>query len=432
MLSAVASDPERLMMALERTEALDKRTVWHLFEEGQHPGRSLFPRECLPAAGWQSRLLQEQSLREAAFLNGMVKSLTRRDALPDEVLAWMLEELPLCPRDDLANAYVDVLESCPEQMRSLLDLGRIQSLFTQLRAKKELLDIAAEPQPNQKMRKDTSRRQPPRLRWLVDLLGRLASSLSSDVRDYALAVLIRISPDDSIQDNAGLRHVITSTIGALMNSIPISDAESTLERTASQLYTWARDPILQFRTFSCLPAYNPRQCTFRRHLALAFFLGSAKALSIPFTSPDLLDAVLHRLETSSDFVFTHGTDYARVSALFNLLDTAIDAGFSDRSFAEAADQAVARKAEEEFNEGVDDLAGAVRRVMSQIRGSGIESLPKSEAKSVMERLAYRLEAAVRTKEKSGRSVFDSAVMEGEKEALSRWLGIGGAKDPAGL
>ncbi|GME49169.1 uncharacterized protein LTHEOB_1649 [Neofusicoccum parvum] len=280
-----------------------------------------------------------------------MKSRVYREALPDEIVLWMIDEVCHNRKEDLTDAYLGVLESSTPQLRKLLDRQAVSGLFRKLGARRDAVAIEGE--------------------------------------------IHEIEPVE-VQPNAQLVH--------------------------------------------SLPAITRREATFQRRLALAFFLDNPKPLTLSLTAPGILPAILQSLTHNGLYRFSRSTDYADVTAAFVLLDTAVDYGFSDRAFTQtlcnidrrtrdvAARQLrdTARAAEGEFNLGIDALTATVRRIMGQIRGSGTESVRMSEAKGAMERLVYRLESSVRTREKSSTDIFADTGGKRSAGFMESWMGGAGS------
>ena len=120
---------QRVMQAVERTDALHMDYVWHGFVAGwkgkEEKARMAFPVDALPRVGWQALLkgmtaslfhfapLHSPTIvlyyvtiyislgltmgwavpakREEAFLSGFVQTMVRQKSLPGEVLDWLFD-----------------------------------------------------------------------------------------------------------------------------------------------------------------------------------------------------------------------------------------------------------------------------------------------------------------------------------------------------
>ncbi|KAL1624849.1 hypothetical protein SLS54_003572 [Diplodia seriata] len=298
------------------------------------------------------------------FLSGIIKSRIYEEALPDEIVLWMIDELCQNRKEEFTAAYLDVLDD-----------GYTQTLCQE-----------------------------------------------------AIAAMLRTP---SAQDECGALQRVSQTLFKNFKNHGSKD-----DRFINH--------SLQAQLVQSLPFGTHREATFQRRLALAFFLDSPKPLTLSLTAPGILPAVLQSLALNPLYRFGQSTDYADVTAAFTLLDTAIDNGFSNRAFAQtlcsidrrARDVAsrqlrdAARAAEDKFNMGIDNLTATIRHIMGQIRGSGTGSVRMTEAKGAMERLVYRLESSVRTREKSSKDIFAHGVGR-SAGLLETWVEAGGGGSNGG-
>lgn len=75
-----------------------------------------------------------------------------------------------------------------------------------------------------------------------------------------------------------------------------------------------------------------------------------------------------------------------------------------------------------FNDDVEVLVAQIRAIEERIIDSGASHMRRTVAKEAARRLAYRLEYAVRTREKVKRDVFANDVVEAEESAfMKRWF-----------
>lgn len=457
-LSAALGDAEsvqRTFDALQRTEALETNKVWHFFDANSAEiatrSKPEFPAQSLPGEGWQTRLL-DSSTRDATFISGIMKSRVYREALPDEIVLWMIDEVCHNRKEDLTDAYLGVLESSTPQLRKLLDRQAVSSLFRKLGARRDAVAIEGEIheiEPVEVQPNDPKKPLPHGSRRLLEFLTRAAPFLESGTVEYSLEVLIRLNFDDSVRQDGDVQIQCQEAIAAMF-SAPSVEESDVLHRVSQALFNNFRNHgprddrcvnhVLQAQLVHSLPAITRREATFQRRLALAFFLDNPKPLTLSLTAPGILPAILQSLTHNGLYRFSRSTDYADVTAAFVLLDTAVDYGFSDRAFTQtlcnidrrtrdvAARQLrdAARAAEGEFNLGIDALTATVRRIMGQIRGSGTESVRMSEAKGAMERLVYRLESSVRTREKSSTDIFADTGGKRSAGFMESWMGGAGS------
>lgn len=189
--------------------------------------------------------------------------------------------------------------------------------------------------------------------------------------------------------------------------------------------------VLMNRLLCSLPSDDKRIYVFKRRLALAFSLGSDDFLQDDLTATSLTGHITRHLRRSELFVFNDDTDFVATGALSKILDVALGAGFSDFAFipssphvpvdsSTAADSAPKgvfgsrlsfnrrpppTPEESAFNASIDALVSQLRVIIARIKDAGAVHLARAECKGVLERLAYRLEGAVRTRPKPKKDVF---------------------------
>jgi hypothetical protein len=157
---------------------------------------------------------------------------------------------------------------------------------------------------------------------------------------------------------------------------------------------------------------------FRRRLALAFALDKARYHDASMDNPALIARMLLLFEKGSPLRITPETDYVELKARLSMLDIALDAGFSDFGFLENTN----RHAEKQFNDSIDHLTNAVRDLTARIVDAGAAHMSRTEAKVMAERLAQRLEFAVRTKEKPPKDWFGEQERREKEEFMRGWIG----------
>jgi len=127
---------------MQRMDALEQDVHFYFFEktEDNVSTRPPFPSSGLPDAKW-ANLLKEKSSRDEHILSGFTADMARLKALPDDIQEWMLGEILFEHREDLAWAYVDVLESCSKHHDSspLLDMPMLRDSLERLCAREDIV-----------------------------------------------------------------------------------------------------------------------------------------------------------------------------------------------------------------------------------------------------------------------------------------------------
>lgn len=423
----------RVKEALRRTEVLDYHDVWHFFDE-ETPGRTTnaFPRFKTSNKPLAS-ILNDPAKRQQAVVTGFLTRLAAHTALPKEVMLWMMDEVCREPKEALVQSYINILEASIARHEQAVTPTRIDSLFKQLDVTKTVFTpdsiIPASKEPVGINKRPISSR----VHVLVTVMERLANYMTSDSRKRALHLLVLASFDDSVIQDCHLGVRIEAAIDKLLQAIPEEDYEKEILDIGGHLFKTVKSPTLRHQLISALPCYSSLTHRFRRQLALAFALKSAKHLESSLENPKTIGHVLYSLQSSKHFHITKKTNYMVTQAYFSMLDVAVDAGFSDLDFTEIppADSGLSaseersegvrktafaaravRKAvvvnvkENAFNEEVDGLVKEVRDIMSLILDSGASDMTRTECKATAGRFVKRLENGVRTKTKPMKDYYN--------------------------
>lgn len=453
----------RVKEALRRTEILDYHNVWHFFNE-EPPARmtNAFPKIKISNRPLAS-ILNDPAKRQQAVITGFLTRLAAHTALPKEVMLWMIEEVCREPKEILVQSYISVLEASIARHEQLVTPTRIDSLFKQLGATETVFTpdckIPASKEPVGIEKRPISSR----VRALVYLIERLAFLITVDSRKRAFHLLALAIFDDSVIQDCHLAVRIEAAIDKLLQTIPDEDFEQEILDMGGHLFKTVKPAVLRHQLIAALPCYSSRSHRFRRQLALAFALRSAKHLESSLENPKTISHVLLSLQNSKHFHVTKKTNWTVMEAYFGMLDVAVDAGFSAFDFTEnprrdsgpsAGSEGVkknpfaaraARKAamvnvkEDAFNEEIDGLTREVRDIMSLVLDSGASDLSRTECKATAARFVERLENGVRTKIKPAKDYYqrneqgqglmrDFVKREGRKEDGDGDVGKGEAKD----
>lgn len=444
----------RVKEALRRTEVLDYHDVWHFFDE-ELPARTTnaFPRFKTSNKPLAS-ILNDPAKRQQAVTTGFLTRLAAHTALPKEVMLWMMEEVCREPKELLVQSYINVLETSIARHEQVVTPTRIDSLFKQLGVTATVFTpdskIPASKEPVGINKRPISSR----VHTLVALIERLAIHMTADSRKRAIHLLALASFDDSVIQDCHLVVRIETAIVNLLQVIPEESSEQELLDVGGYLFRTIKSPILRHQLISALPCYSSRSHRFRRQLALAFALKSAKHLESSLEDPETISHVLLSLQSSKQFHVTKKTNWTVTEAYFSMLDVAVDAGFSNLDFTEmppasepsAAAEGVkrnpfaaraARKAamvnvkEDAFNDEIDGLSKEIRDVMSLIPDKGASDMAMTECKATAGRFVKRLENGVRTKTKPMKDYYNRPD-QGQKNLMADFVKREAKKEPADM
>ena len=422
---------KRVAQAISRTDALEQTLVWHFFDTSAtgNPRKS-FPFSALSSQGWMV-LLKDPARRQRLFVTGFVTRMAIIGRLlPVEVLDWLLSELCAETRDEMLYAYVAVLIASAQESRAFLTVARIQEVFGSLHAKREAVETQA-PLCLQRASSELTRWIPPQLRWVLRCLQGFSRWFSHEVRSFVLHILARMLLDESIRYDCESQLLVGETISSLCD-IADDEADFAFSSTGHMLFEAVQSPAMRERLISALPCHTSRTHLFRRRLAFAFALETPKYIEKSLTGRKLTDQVLLHLARSSLFRISLETDYKALTARFNMLNVAIDAGFSDFSWLRPAQECLVGQSdteskdeqiekEKKFNAGIDMLAQEILEIMARIVDCGMSNLRRTEAKAAAQRLQQRLEFAVRTKEKPAKDWFGLKDDTVRREFMQNWF-----------
>ncbi|KAK5009011.1 hypothetical protein LTR28_003176 [Elasticomyces elasticus] len=385
---------------MKRTDVLDEDAAFHFFVREQEAERKRlpFPVGHLSSHGL-SEMFKDPIGRAQACVTGFAADMAALQALPDEVLSWMINEERKTSRGNLHPVY---------------NTSRIYYL-----------------------------------------------ELSFDAQRFSLVALLLLSIDEGILPDGGLRDTIEDAIAAVVDSMPDAEMENTTESIANLVRTSIPHLTLQHTVLTSVPSFTARLHAMKRQLALEFVLGYPEDREEGHGSRqptdvglfDDLGVLLDKLE----YAINERTDYAVLAARISMMDIAISAGFSEPAFfattaslprtknsdtetepeleRSGSEKPVNRflsasvsalpppsPEEQAFNLAVDSLVQHLRQTASQIRDSGASHMRRTEAKSALEGLACRLEYAVRTRPKPKKGVFGSAA-QGQESSMARFLSM---------
>jgi hypothetical protein len=403
-------------------DALQEEVHYHFFKRTEVENlRIEFPAGSLAETkAWQG-IMKDKASREQAFKSGFVADMTRVLPLPDGVIQWILQELLYEKQAQLSLAYVcaiDVhLESTPgslETLRSaLLDMAGREDSTSPLETRSSINTDGHE-QPNNSNLLTA-------VRWCSVLIGKIAKTLATMEQRSWLHILMLVLLDRGVQEDVAVKTEVQHSLAALMDAVPADKLDATIRHVGLSTIASVTNPILVYRLLSSLPSLNGAMHAFKRRLALSCFMKSGDYLSDSLDRVTITSSISALLKKSGKFKIRESTDYAVTGARIGILDIAVSAGFSDFSFlpdtdVEMADTPVMGNGrrrppdqeEVEFNEAIDALVAELRMVMSNIRDVGAAHMQRTECKGMIEKLAYRLEYAARTRPKPKKNVFGGA------------------------
>ena len=423
--AAVADDSdegERMMLAMERTEALQDEETFHFFFSSKtRAGREVFPQDGLPDKPWAKLLANEQS-RTQACLTGFVTDLAARNLLPTSAQAWFGREVLFETRQDLCEAYCQIITALPRNQRQSVfhafehyDTNFPRSAYSTVPLYKAASSL------------------PPNFRYSVRVAQYKTENSSYDARNGLVCELAMLRVDENVKQDSELQHIIQTCTEEMLDRIPGDDVVDFLKSVAKELIIGRADRLslqVRCRIINSFPVAMQRCHDLRRWMALQCFADSDKDLPEP-ASEDWTNRIVARMKKAPEFAISESTNYALLDSLISALDIAIDAGFSDFEFRSSstahtnaagpfAKQSAPSPAESTFNSQIDVITTQLRLMSSRIRDAGTSHLRRTEAKSAIERLIVRLEHSVRTRPKAKKGIFGGVSGE-QRSFLSGFL-----------
>jgi hypothetical protein len=411
-----SEEGERMLMAMDRTDALRGEETFYFFHGGSDDKMEVeFPKEELDACGLS--FLRDDSSRIRACSSGFLAVVASQKGLPRPLVSWMHNQIFEEDAEDLCESYVAVVDALVKSEHDLPDLA---FSLSETHAGQTFRD-AEEPGKG-----SSATAFPRNLDMTLRMMAAIAPRATPIDLTCALAELILLNNDENARSDVKLQTLIERTMRTILDSSTTEEEYQTVSRETTRqiLHASSISRHLLCRAIASLPATSLRQHQIRRKLALHILLDAPPDEEIDPSSPSTGVRLLLKIKKHPFFHISESTDYTTLHSLADLLDIAIDAGFSDFAFLSTAGEvssnpqphqthtlfshtATAQSpAELSFNAQVDSLVAQLRLICSKIRDAGTSHLKRTEAKSALERLVVRLECAVRTKPKPRKGAFE--------------------------
>ncbi|GAB7361795.1 hypothetical protein MBLNU230_g1838t1 [Neophaeotheca triangularis] len=445
MAVAMADDSdagERMRNAMARTEALRGDEFFYFFKDTEPvTPRSPFPLHTLPEQGWMSMLQDEQS-REDAVMSGVIAEASASQPLPQLIVDWMTCELAYEQREELCEAYVDIIRACT------ISHGFETAALSSFDAFYDTLPLSAKGDAAEKQTHKWTRLLPHGVRYMVQAVRYCVEGRDQDSTAETLFTFALLNVDQNVRHDVDLQLVLHNNMDALLEAVSGSVLSAVYAAVRDKIFGCEQiTDLVRLRLINAMPATSTRLYELRRTLALRCFDSDVIASPETAVSSALLTTLLTHVRTSPAWSIADATDYTILHAKTDVLSLAVPAGFAPSNpplalptptspkhldpadkpslFADStsAGSALSRK-EKEFNDRLDALVSQLRSISSRIKDAGTSHLKRTEAKAAIERVIVVLEVSVRSKPKRRKGVFDDARPEGGM--IEAFLG------PAGL
>lgn len=406
-----SDEEERMLMAIDRTEALRGEETFHFFRgEATDTMDRDFSLEELDTYGLH--FLHDDTKRRQAFASGFLGVIASQKGLPGSLINWMQHQILTEDSDELCESYNAVLDALvkaenplPHVVFSLSEIYEGQTFRDAEHSNTGRSDISL----------------PKNLNHTLQMMSALAPQISPINQACALAELILLNNDDDVRSDIEIQIHIEQAMRAILDANDESGLQAAYKETIRQiLHASSISRHLLSRAIASMPVTTVRLHELRRRLALQLLLDAPMDEHLDFTSPSTGVRLVVKLKKHPSFLISESTEYTALHSLTDLLDIAIDVGFADFSFLTrraqspkaqstslfSHNQAPQSQEESAFNAQIDAFVAQLRLMGSKIRDAGTSHLKRTEAKSALERLILRLECAVRTRPRPRKGVFD--------------------------
>ncbi|KXT18879.1 hypothetical protein AC579_3574 [Pseudocercospora musae] len=433
LMAAAGSDDEnreRMIIALERTEALHDPNRYHFFldDRPQFPDTP-FPVDSLPNEPWTGLYRSDISRRQAC-ITGFAAEMAAYRPLPVAVTNWLAQQL-LHERDEvLCEAYVGILEAASHVHTSVSDT--IASLSSMYKTRSFFENGSKE-----QVRKGL----PPGLRYMMRVVQVCAPASDSIVPDAAPSMttaaildLAMINIDEHVKQTVGLGRDVASCVEKMLDELTEGAFDMLITEAIGILFLPDHlNSLTRCRIIAALPAGTERSYRLRRCLALQCFSTADRKTA---EDRDWLQSIITSLQSDPELGMSERTDFNLLLVMIDVLDIAISSGFTPWSELHPPQPAEPtgpfsrpakpRPAAKHHNKQIDAIISELNYIASRIRDAGTTHLRRTEVKSATERLIVRLECSVRTRLKPKKSVFGGPVLHQAR------LGRSSARTPAKL
>ncbi|KAK0668573.1 hypothetical protein QBC41DRAFT_276504 [Cercophora samala] len=394
----------RTLLAIQRTEAQEKRPEWYFFDEETQiddgasiTARPVFP-EASATASW-SFLAPEKGRREF-FEDGLPYYIqSKKGDLPDDIFLWVLDQTLHEKSRKLREEYLRLLGVCPEQAERAIDPDLIVQMFQSLEASKDALAPVSEAkQDNWPRDNPYSGRDWTPLQTVLRVLSETAAGLSVPSLTQAMAILLRLGMDNIVRDDPGVAKDFQDCLAHIVQAVPWEAWNNFCGDVTDSLYSFTPSPVLRSRAISSLPSLHPGLIELGRRLALTFLFNEPQRARSRPEDTFSIQSVLDLLEHSEQFAIDkRTTEFVDLRAMSEMLAVAIgDGAPPPRDGNEAAHK--------QFNQEVDLLASRLKYMWSHIGGGATES-SKWEAKLQLKDFEAMLVGVVRTRAKPTGHIF---------------------------
>ena len=338
LLATVVKDEDgndqvgKVLQAMSRANLPQTQIAFHFIDVGKAEASMKVPAfPLVSGAEGALKALEDETFREQAFALGFARQIFQHNKMPQAVLEWLIVASFCETRADLAHGYLECLRQelvdHPDPDRCELN-KQVAAVLAESPANGANPKIIAIEHPIS----SPKRHPPPQLVQFVRALGYLATAVPEHSKLRFLNILFYLGADEELMRDFQLKHAHNFAFAAILETlVPVPNMKSDM------VHIWrnmVQNTQLQSHAIASLPFHTLKTHRLRRTLALAFFLNLPPdsafeaSLNTEKTLETLPALITKQLETNPSLQITEETDYLTLCALLNLLDAAIDAGFS--------------------------------------------------------------------------------------------------------
>jgi hypothetical protein len=399
---------QRLLNAVERTEALTTEHTWSMFRSSPFLEESVstppFPKSAIEPHSWCDCLTEAFS-RNRAFLSGYVAEKASQGTIPGEVLTWTFSSIVAEGREDLRIAYVQTVQKASQRWISTnLTASMVEETFCRLGAEPTVAECAGSIDPEVRLPVEHNATRKARLLSVLTVLSSVASGMPAKPLRKFVALLMRVSLDAHLMADSRVRVTVGDIISRLLDDEKLSLLVG--QYILKDVGVRVKGSLLQSHVLKHILPASPFAATLRIRLAQIFLFGPSDENTIVSDLSNLeinlqqLSTHLHdqRYNTSRSNRKDAAFDYGTLLSLVYILDAAIANGGRPSTFPDSS-------GERDFNQKVDVLADGLKSIINSIPDTGASHMRRTEAKEALNALHFRLLYAVRTKPRPKKSAF---------------------------
>lgn len=216
----------RIVRALERADVGRGPRSYYFFEQTEPDNTTSVVGRPFPTASAEGvwAILADKQDRTRHFQSGFPFDIQQQFSnIPDEIFLWVLDEVCSERRKDLAAEYVKLLRICEDQVERLLTPVRLQQLFGNLGATKDIQHLSSPVTLREESTHPYLNRNWSCIENFLQLIGEVSRSFISSTRTTAMQLLLRLGMDSVALENFGLMPMWRWAVDLVARSVPSTE-----------------------------------------------------------------------------------------------------------------------------------------------------------------------------------------------------------------